>query len=124
MAMSPEVNDDINLAFLRQLPLGERAAFLPPFLRQVIAEAERLVGPSHMILFGSRARGDGVFGSDYDVAFRGLTNKHNWSRFVLDMEANAKTLHPFDLVIYDEASASLQTSIDQEGIVFYESKPS
>jgi predicted nucleotidyltransferase len=90
------------------------------FLKQVIDTAIRYVDPERIILYGSRARGSGGATSDYDIAFVGLLRPQQWSRFVLDLDENAETLLPFDLVRYEEASGALRSQIDEDGILLYE----
>ena len=90
------------------------------FLKQVIDTASRCIDPERIILYGSRARGSGRATSDYDVAFVGLLRPQNWSRFVLDLDENAETLLPFDLMRYEDASRALRSHIDQDGVILYE----
>lgn len=90
------------------------------FLNQVIGTAIRYVDPERIILYGSRARGSGHATSDYDIAFVGLRRPQNWSRFVLDLDENAETLLPFDLIRYEDASRALRSQIDEDGVILYE----
>ena len=90
------------------------------FLTQVIDTAIRCVDPERIILFGSRARRSGRATSDYDIAFVGLRNPQHWSRFVLDLDENAETLLPFDLLCYEDASRALRSQIDEDGVSLYE----
>ena len=90
------------------------------FLNQVIDAAIRYIDPERIVLYGSRARGSDHATSDYDIAFAGLLHPQNWSRFVLDLEENAETLLPFDLIRYEDASCALRSQIDADGVILYE----
>lgn len=105
---------------LETYPIDERRHHCSRFLRQVVDIAIRYVDPLRIVLFGSRARGEGRPMSDYDIAFVGLHHPQHWSRLVLYLDEHAETLRPFDLVCYDEASIALRRQIDEDGIVLYE----
>jgi uncharacterized protein len=94
---------------------------IPVSIRRVVAAAVRAVDPTRVILYGSRARGDGRENSDYDLAFVFPEQGHSrWVRFLADYDAAALTLLPVDLLDWNEASPSLRAQIDKEGITLYE----
>lgn len=86
----------------------------------VIAAAQRYGHPNRVILFGSRARGDGRPTSDYDIAVDPDANlAKNWARFWLDVDEEAPTLCSIDLVCLDDSlSPGLRLAIESEGLVF------
>ena len=86
--------------------------------------ARALIDPASIKIFGSHARGQTHPNSDWDVAVLSPRHPENWSRFVLDLEEQAETLRPFDVVLYDEAAPSLRSQIDKEGIAIYEARQS
>jgi predicted nucleotidyltransferase len=94
---------------------------LPASIRRVVAAGVRAVDPAIVILYGSRARGDGRENSDYDLAFVFPKESHRkWVRFLADYDDAALTLLPVDLVDWNEALPSLRAQIDKEGITLYE----
>lgn len=77
---------------------------LDPSVQEVIdyliATAREYIHPDTIILFGSRARGDARPKSDYDLAFEFDSKKHShdWSAFCLEVQENAPTLLPLNLM--------------------------
>ena len=86
--------------------------------------AVKLIQPTKIVLFGSRARGDHRPTSVYDFAFffHGKPTPERWAEFCLEAEETLPTLAALDLVPYSEAHAPLKASIDREGLVIYEAK--
>ena len=73
-------------------------------------------GLDHVILFGSRARGDFKSRSDIDLAVSG----GNTALFYADMD-DTSTLMSFDVVDLDKpVQEELMASICREGITLYE----
>ena len=94
---------------------------LPASIRRVVDFGVRAVDPDQVILYGSRARGEGRRESDYDLAFIFSEDRRaQWARFVVDLDDAALTLLPVDLLDWNEASASLRERVLNEGIVLYE----
>lgn len=94
---------------------------IPVSIRRVVAAGVRAFDPTKVILYGSRARGDGRENSDYDLAFVFPKESHRkWVRFLADYDDASLTLLPVDLVDWNEASPSLRAQIDKEGITLYE----
>lgn len=73
-----------------------------------------------IFLFGSRARRDFFWSSDFDFAFEINDDKGNWSRFYIDVPDNLETLLNIDLVRMDEIGESLKENVLRDGKVIYE----
>lgn len=93
---------------------------LPKSINRVLDLAKSYLAPSAIILFGSRARGDGSVMSDYDLAFVFDKKLHNsWLRFVATVEDEPICLYPIDLINWNEASADFRKQILKEGMFLY-----
>lgn len=90
----------------------------------IIEHAKVALSPNAIILFGSRARGDARETSDYDIAFDfNLDLHHNdWGKFCVEMQSDAPTLLPMDLVNMNEIDDVFRDKILREGIVVYKGK--
>jgi predicted nucleotidyltransferase len=87
-----------------------------PVLEYVTELARRVICPTRILLFGSRARGDHGERSDYDLAFDFPASfEPHWARFVLDAQEGAPTLCGLDLVNLREARQELRDRILNEG---------
>jgi uncharacterized protein len=94
---------------------------LPPSIWRLVELGVRAVGPSQVILYGSRARGDARDDSDYDIAFVFSPAEHGrWLRFLADLDDAAVTLLPVDLLDWNEAQEPLREQVRREGIMLYE----
>ena len=91
-------------------------AHVPASVRPLIARLAAAPGVRHVVLFGSRARGDHRERSDVDLAVDapGLS-KADWARLWLDAD-DARTLYRVDLVRLDEAPDGLCQRIEAEGV--------
>jgi len=93
---------------------------LPKSIQNLIELGIQRVQPNKVILFGSRARGDHRENSDYDLAFAGLKDPQQWSRFLAEYHEDPITLQKADLLIYETASEGYRKNIDRDGVVLYE----
>jgi predicted nucleotidyltransferase len=97
---------------------------LPQFLRTLIAKARADLGTDKIVIFGSRARGDHIPQSDYDLCFYNERSKtwteQKWARFVVDFDESKETLCAIDFVNYADAHTGLRSEIDKTGVVLYE----
>lgn len=93
---------------------------VPGFVQDVVDAAVARLAPERVILFGSRARGDGEATSDYDLAVDapGLPEPQ-WARFVLDAQEGFGALLDLDLVRLDQADPGLRARIENEGQLLY-----
>lgn len=115
----------VNEAFvgtrLSELPIKERLSRCPPFLRELVSEAQHQLSLQKVILFGSRARGDARPRSDYDLCFVTIDPPgEKWDRFRGWVDEHARTLLHIDLVHWDAASSDLRDSIEHSGIIIHE----
>ncbi len=96
-------------------------SILPVSVGRVVEQGVRAVDPKRVVLYGSRARGDALDNSDFDLAFVfSEAQRGRWIRFLADLDDAALTLRPVDLVDWNEASAPLREQIRKEGIILYE----
>jgi len=95
---------------------------IDPVVKFIRSQALNYAGIEKIWLFGSRARQQASFLSDYDFAVQ--INKDipkDWIYFALDIQENAPTLKKIDLVPYDDTtSKALKNDILKDGIVIYE----
>jgi len=80
------------------------------------------VKPARILLFGSRARGDGDGRSDFDLAVE-RPDRARWVELALDLEESRVTLLKVDLVDLvdlDRASPEFRERILAEGVAVYE----
>jgi predicted nucleotidyltransferase len=102
-------------------PASSTETCLPPSIRRLVERGIQSLDPTKVILFGSRATGNARADSDYDLAFVFPPENHGrWLRFLADLDDNAVTLLPVDLVAWTEAPESLRNVIETEGTVLYE----
>ena len=90
-----------------------------PFLRNLCLK-EGLI--EKVLLFGSRARGDAVDVSDFDVAVVAPSlSEDAWARFVSNLRDKAPTLCHLDILRLEAVIRdALRQHILEEGIVIYE----
>jgi predicted nucleotidyltransferase len=71
-------------------------------------------------LFGSRARGDALRRSDFDLAFEPLDGFDAASLFAFEdaVEHDPEIIYPIDLVNLSEAGDLLRTRVEQEGVLW------
>ena len=97
------------------------AVVLPNSIRELITYAARELCPDRIVLFGSRARGDALEASDFDLAFvLNDETKKKWPRFLADVGELPLTLRRVDYVAWHEANDDLRKQILAEGITVYE----
>lgn len=90
---------------------------LRPVVLKEICEIAEKCGMNHVILFGSRARGDYRERSDIDLAVSGGKP----DRFSLLVDEETSTLLKFDVVNMDGAvQEELREMIQKEGKIIYE----
>ena len=91
-----------------------------PLANQALAVLVELARPKRVWLFGSRARGENDTASDYDFALEGseLPPHDHWK--LSEALGALPTLHRFDVVWLELASALLKEEISHEGICLYE----
>ena len=103
---------------LRQLP----AAGNDRFLVIVQGVAKKYSWIRRITLFGSRARGDHLERSDYDLAFdTDAIERTEWITFKLAFDDKAPTLHGYDLIwMADVRDDALRAEIQRTGRTVYE----
>ncbi|MEG2929997.1 MAG: nucleotidyltransferase domain-containing protein [Oscillospiraceae bacterium] len=83
-----------------------------------ISEIAQKYNADKAVLFGSRARGDNRFNSDYDIAIYGTTSKNQpmlWAAF-----EEIPTLLKIDIVfVSDNTSPQLVENIRKDGKIIY-----
>ena len=93
---------------------------IPAPLEQLLRELETFPEVQRIILFGSRARGDGSPRSDIDLAIDAPTmTRGAWLR-LLDAADEAPTLLPLDVLHLQAASPALRHRIEAEGRTLYD----
>ncbi len=91
-------------------------------IRFVVEQAQCEPEVERVVLFGSRARGDGNERSDYDFAViaEGLSFRQ-WSEWATRVREDAPTLCGVDLICLDaEVDPKLVDEIEREGVTIYE----
>jgi len=101
----------INTQLFEKLPLSIQAV-----IRDLIVK----VKPAKIILFGSRARGDHRENSDFDIAVQiPVGSEPLFTRFVVDLSTEAKTLFQVDLINYSTLDETYHKNIAKEGKLIY-----
>ena len=93
---------------------------LPESIQKVLDIAIKQLGPSQIILFGSRARGDHRENSDFDIAFVGDFEESLWKRFLVETDEQALTLYKLDLVRLKDLADDYKLNISKDGVALYE----
>ena len=79
------------------------------------------LNPSHVILFGSRAKGKAqTSSSDFDFAIQGTKADHAVKRKVTDAIEKICGLYKVDIVYFDEVDEDFKNIILKTGKVIYE----
>lgn len=74
-----------------------------------------------VVLFGSRARGDGNSKSDFDIAVFGSLTKDDKAILESRFKFDAPTLQKIDIIFFDTCkSTKLKENILKDGIILYE----
>lgn len=79
--------------------------------------------PRRVLLFGSRARGEGRPTSDFDLAFEGVEEPKAWQEFRLDQIYEPVCLFPLDLVRLETAPPELQEEIRRDAVEVWRRDP-
>ncbi|MGZ6442042.1 MAG: nucleotidyltransferase domain-containing protein, partial [Pseudobdellovibrionaceae bacterium] len=69
--------------------------------------------------FGSRARGDHRDNSDFDIAVKGPVDQKKWTQLLIEIDEQALSLYPVDLVLYEELGDDYKRNIQAEGKLIY-----
>lgn len=88
-----------------------------PFLEVIAANAQRMLGPCGVVLFGSRATGKDRETSDFDIVIEHQGTAEEWANFVVFVKESPVTLYDVDLIDRREASPQLCKGIQKEGIL-------
>jgi len=74
-----------------------------------------------VILFGSKARGDGNDKSDYDIAVFGTLTQKDKTVIEYEIKYEAPTLKKIDLVFFNDCkNEELKKNILKDGIIIYD----
>ncbi len=76
--------------------------------------------PEKIILFGSRAKGNALFNSDYDIAVNSESISLRDKRKLKEKVDSVIGLHKFDIVFLNEVDEGFRNIIEQKGKVIYE----
>ena len=91
-----------------------------PIIKHIAQSLGQIPSVEHVLLFGSRARGDHRERSDIDLAVMcPEASLQDWNR-MNEIVEEAPTLLNIDLVRFDNAQESLQEEIRSEGLIVYE----
>ncbi len=93
-----------------------------PFLLDLARLAAQICAAKAVYVFGSKARGDDVGDSDFDIAVDTNASNNCWSKFVIDGPEILCLISRFDFVRLDEANENLRNSIAAEGVMIYDGK--
>lgn len=74
------------------------------------------VGAARVLIYGSRAKGTSVPGSDWDIAVMGATDREALQEFLVEMAYDPPVLLPIDILDYDRADPVMKSVVDREGI--------
>lgn len=96
---------------------------LPRSVWKVIDRGIAAGRPQRVLLFGSRARGEGRPTSDFDLAFEGVQEPKAWQEFRLDQIYEPVCLFPLDLVRLETAPSELQAEIRKDGVEVWRRDP-
>ncbi len=107
-------------AHLPRASLLSIASELPKSVRTLVELAVFLADPDRIVLFGSRARGQGRPTSDFDLWFEGIRDERGFSRLEDDARNEFITLYPTNLVDARDAGPSLAAEVAAEGKCLYE----
>ena len=87
-------------------------------------DAKRTICLEELIVFGSRARGDEMPLSDWDLCFNFPQEMQNsWLNFSINLPEKSETLLGIDAVSWDEASDALKSNIRKDGLIAWKKNP-
>lgn len=89
---------------------------LPRSVWKVIDRGIAAGRPQRVLLFGSRARGEGRPTSDFDLAFEDVEDPKAWQEFRLDQIYEPVCLFPLDLVRLETAPPELRAEIERDAV--------
>jgi predicted nucleotidyltransferase len=92
---------------------------LPRSVWKVIDRGIAAGKPKRVLLFGSRARGQGRPTSDFDLAFEGVEDPKAWQEFRLDQIYEPVCLFPLDLVRLETDPPELRAEIECDAVEVY-----
>lgn len=96
---------------------------LPRSVWKVIDRGVAAGRPQRVLLFGSRARGEGRPTSDFDLAFEGVEDARAWQAFRLDQIYEPVCLFPLDLVRLETAPPELRAEIERDAVEVWRRDP-
>ena len=96
---------------------------LPRSVWKAIDQGVAAGRPKRVLLFGSRARGEGRPTSDFDLAFEGVEDARAWQAFRLDQIYEPVCLFPLDLVRLETVPAELQAEIGRGAVEVWRRDP-
>lgn len=92
--------------------------------KQIMSATLRLLKkellPRRIILFGSRAKGHGRRGSDFDIAVDARPPRSMKRRLITEAIENIAGLHRVDLIFLSQVSREFRNIIENTGITLYE----
>ncbi len=95
---------------------------LSPPVQTLVQEIVRVVKPSKVLLFGSRARGDFRANSDVDLCVVGKQcDEDLWNQLLISVQEDPHTLLKVDLVEFETLSNTHQSEVKKDGVILYES---
>ena len=87
-------------------------------------DAKRTICLEELIVFGSRARGDEMPLSDWDLCFKFPQEMQNsWHKFSIDLPEKSETLWGIDAGSWDEVSETLKSNIRKDGLIAWKKNP-
>jgi predicted nucleotidyltransferase len=100
-----------------QLPLHPAAQLAEARLR---LHVDKYFAHARVWLFGSRARGEALRRSDFDLAFEPLEGFENASLLAFEdaVQNDPEIIYPIDLVNLSESGDTLRQQIEREGILW------
>lgn len=96
---------------------------LPRSVWKVIHSGIEAGRPRRVLLFGSRARGEGRPTSDFDLAFEGVEDPKGWQAFRLDQIYEPVCLFPLDLVRLEIVPDELRAQIQRDAVEVWRRDP-
>lgn len=90
-----------------------------PILTKIILQILEHANPRQIVLFGSRARGDFIEKSDYDISVLGISEKE-YANLLVAIDENDYTLKKIDLLRHENLNDDYIQNINKEGITLYE----
>lgn len=87
---------------------------------EILSYLKKFDGINKVVLFGSRARGDNMERSDYDIAVYGKVTAREQCEIRYFCSEVLRTLHKIDVVFVNERTyPKLVKNIETEGVILY-----